>query len=87
LARRSPSEQPLLATLANNDGRRRRGLPQTGSPLIDGVSSASCQANGASGITTDQRSLPRPDTASAACDIGAVEVQIAPIVVVPRFTG
>ena len=31
----------------------------------------------ATGITTDQRGLPRRDSASPNCDIGAVEVQPA----------
>ena len=69
---------PGLGPLANNGGPTQTMLPQDGpSPLIDGVAAGSCQVDGASGITTDQRGLPRPDPASPNCDIGAVEVQPA----------
>ena len=87
---------PTLGTLANNGGPTQTRLPQTGSPLIDAIPNASCQADGASGITTDQRGLPRPGTGSPDCDIGAVEVQPpAPtpptvpsaVVIEPRFAG
>jgi hypothetical protein len=84
------SFDPLLAALANNGGSTLTRLPQTGSPLIDAIPLASCQADGAAGITTDQRGLARP--AGPGCDIGAVEVQPAasapaPVVITPRFTG
>lgn len=89
---------PQLGGLANNGGPTQTLLPQPGSPLIDAIPTASCQADGASGIMTDQRGLPRPDAGSPACDIGAVEVQppsappavpSAPtaVVITPRFTG
>jgi predicted outer membrane repeat protein len=85
------SNNPLLGALANNGGPTQTMLPQDGpSPLIDAIPSGSCQAGGASGITTDQRGLPRPDSASPNCDIGAVEVQpSAPttLVVTAAFTG
>jgi hypothetical protein len=61
-------------------------LPLTGSPLIDAIPAASCQADGAAGITTDQRGFARPDAASPNCDIGAVEVLSAPGLTV-AFTG
>jgi len=92
------SRSVLLA--ADNGGTTQTRLPQPGSPLIDAIPNASCQTGGASGITTDQRGLPRPGAGSPACDIGAVEVQppvpsaptavvIAPtaVVIAPRFAG
>jgi predicted outer membrane repeat protein len=82
---------PLLGPLADNGGPTQTLLPETGSPLIDGVVAGSCQADGAAGVTTDQRKLARPDTASPACEIGSVEIQPAvvpaPVVITPRFTG
>lgn len=39
------------------------------------------------GIGTDQRGLPRPNTASPNCDIGAVEVQLAPPTLTAAFAG
>jgi hypothetical protein len=65
-------------------------VPNPSSPLIEAILSAACQNDGAAGITTDQRGLPRPDPASPNCDIGAVEVQpaapVAPTLTV-TFTG
>jgi hypothetical protein len=84
---------PGLDALADNGGPTQTRLPRPGSPLIDSIPTGSCQADGASGITTDQRGLSRP--ALNGCDIGAVEVQPAPpgpspavpVPVEPRFTG
>jgi hypothetical protein len=88
---------PLLAPLASNGGPTETRLPQAGSPLIDAIPTASCQADGASGIGTDQRGVTRPQ--GAGCDIGAVEVEppgpsgptppapAAPLEAVVRFTG
>ena len=87
------SNDPTLGALSANGGPTDTMVPNPGSPLIDGVPAASCQADGAAGITTDQRGFPRPDTASTNCDIGAVEVQpvaavaAAPVVITPSFTG
>ncbi|MGZ4715805.1 MAG: choice-of-anchor Q domain-containing protein [Acidimicrobiales bacterium] len=50
-------------------------MPATGSPLLNAVPTGSCQADGASGITTDQRGITRPQ--GTGCDIGAVEVEVA----------
>ena len=89
------SNDPKLAALANNGGPTPTRLPLAGSPLIDAIPLASCQADGATGITTDQRSLPRPS--GPGCDIGAVEVQptdliatpvpAAAVAIAPTFTG
>ncbi len=85
---------PGLGALANNGGPTQTRLPQAGSPLIDAIPTASCQADGASGITTDQRGVTRPQ--GAGCDIGAVEVEpavppsptpAAPVTAPVRFTG
>jgi Putative pectate lyase-like adhesive domain len=62
---------PLLGALANNGGPTQTRRPQSTSPLIDAVSLASCQADGAAGVTTDQRAFGRPH--GPGCDIGAVE--------------
>jgi hypothetical protein len=66
-----------LGAIADNGGPTLTRLPLTGSPLIGAIPAASCQADGAAGITTDQRGLARP--ALVGCDIGAVEVQPAPV--------
>jgi len=61
-------------------------VPQPGSPLLDAVPLDACQAGSATGITTDERDVTRPQ--GDGCDIGAVEVVVtAPIVLAPRFTG
>jgi hypothetical protein len=74
-------------------------LPAATSPLLDAVPVAGCQADGAEGITTDQRGITRPQ--GAGCDVGAVEVVVtapeppappappapAPVAAVARFTG
>jgi hypothetical protein len=61
--------------------------------LIDAIPTASCQADGASGVTSDERGVTRPQ--GGGCDIGAVEVEVAvagpgpaaPVAAVPKFTG
>jgi hypothetical protein len=69
----------LLGPLTDNGGPTPTHLPQTGnpgSPLIDAIPNDACQTPPlATGVTTDQRGLPRPEQAGGACDIGAVEVQ------------
>jgi predicted outer membrane repeat protein len=80
------SGNPALGPLASNGGPTQTRLPTPGSPLIDAIPLASCQAGGAAGITTDQRGVTRPQ--GPGCDIGAVEVAVVvPVVVTPRFTG
>jgi hypothetical protein len=79
-----------LGLLADNGGPTLTLLPATTSPLVDGVPAAACKADGAAGVTTDQRSLTRPGTGTTACDIGSVELQFAvpsPVVIIPAFTG
>jgi Right handed beta helix region len=74
----APGTNPNLGSLAANGGPTQTLLPQAGSALIDAIPSAHCgDGNTLAGftITTDQRGLPRPDSASPNCDIGAVEVQ------------
>jgi hypothetical protein len=90
---------PGLGALADNGGTTPTRLPLSGSLLVDAIPNGSCQADGASGITTDQRGLPRPEVTAGLCDIGAVEVQptppptppgptpAAPVQAVVRFTG
>lgn len=78
---------PLLGALVDNGGPGPTLLPLTGSPLIDAIPAAACQSGGATGITTDERGLPRPSATSPNCDIGAVEVQPVAIVITPTFTG
>jgi hypothetical protein len=94
---RQNAGDPALAALADNGGPTETRLPQTGSPLIDAIPAASCRADGASAITTDQRDVSRPQ--ASGCDSGAVEVvppapvsptpaPAAPVAVAePRFTG
>jgi hypothetical protein len=81
------SGNPTLDPLANYGGPTQTQLPASGSPLIDAVPLASCQAGEAAGITTDQRGVTRPQ--GPGCDTGAVEVLVPamPVVVTPRFTG
>jgi hypothetical protein len=87
---------PHLGALAANGGPTQTLLPQTGSPLIDAIPTANCQSDGASGVTTDQRGITRPQ--GAGCDIGSVEIAVTvptptpapaptPAVVQPAFTG
>jgi predicted outer membrane repeat protein len=94
---RSDAGSPMLGALADNGGDTATLLPQTGSGLVDAVPNAACTADGASGITTDQRGSARPSPTGGACDIGAVEVAVvppppapaapAPLAVTPTFTG
>jgi hypothetical protein len=94
---------PGLGPLGDNGGATQTMLPESASPLVDGVPIEGCQANGATGITSDQRGLSRPS--GEGCDVGAVEVQVGSVppgptpttdaatggpgtrAVTPRFTG
>lgn len=60
---------PQLSPLANNGGPTQTMLPQPGSPAINAGSNALIP----SGVTADQRGLPR--IANGTVDIGSVEVQ------------
>ena len=97
---RENAADPQLGPLAANGGPTPTLLPEPGSPLIDAIPVGSCQADGAAGITNDQRGVTRPQ--GPGCDIGAVEVEVpvppvppappapappAPVTVTPRFTG
>jgi hypothetical protein len=75
---------PRLGPLANNGGATATLLPDPTSPLLDAIPIASCQNGAATGITTDQRGVPRPQ--GSGCDTGAVEV-VPALIVSPRFTG
>jgi hypothetical protein len=93
---RQDAGSPGLGALGANGGPTLTMLPQAGSPLLDAIPVDSCQADGAAGITTDQRGVTRPQ--GTGCDIGAVEVEassvpvtpvtpVTPIEAAPRFTG
>jgi len=64
-----PNTNPLLGALADNGGQTDTHHPLAGSPAIDAASSSGCPI-------VDQRGFPRPS--GATCDIGAVELQVAP---------
>ena len=90
----APGTAAGLAALADNGGPGATRLPLAGSALIDAIPVASCQADGAAGITTDERGVTRPQ--GSGCDTGAVEVAVvgptpppvAPAIAAqPTFTG
>jgi hypothetical protein len=77
---------PKLGPLASNGGPTMTHAPAAGSPLLDAIPAASCQADGAAGVTTDQRGITRPQ--GSGCDIGSAEVVVAaPVPLQPSFTG
>jgi hypothetical protein len=92
---RDNAGDPSLGPLTTNGGPTMTRAPQPGSPLVASIPTDACQADGAAGITTDQRGAPRPQ--GSACDIGAVETgetrpteptgPAPPVIVPPRFTG
>ena len=61
---------PMLASLANNGGFTQTMAISAGSPALNAGDNATCAA-------TDQRGIVRPQATT--CDIGAYELQIAPI--------
>jgi len=84
---RQDAGDPELGPLAANGGPTLTRAPIPTSPLVDVIEPEACHDDGASGITTDQRGVTRPQ--GAGCDIGAVEIAGAPRPVVqpPSFTG
>jgi len=93
---------PQLGALADNGGTTQTELPASTSPLLDRIPAAACQNDGASGVTTDQRGITRPQ--GSGCDVGSVEVvpvtppvppvtpvtpvtPATPITIAPSFTG
>ncbi len=78
---------PGLQPLGDNGGPGLTQLPTLNGAVFDAIPPASCQADGAAGVTTDERGVTRPQFAG--CDIGAVE--LAPVQevveVVPTLTG
>jgi Periplasmic copper-binding protein (NosD) len=78
---RQAAGDPMLGALANNGGATQTRKPNAGSPLLDFIPIASCQSDGASGITTDQVGTTRPQ--GAGCEIGAFEVPVAAPPVAP----
>ena len=77
---------PQLAALGQNGGPTPTLLPADTSPLVDAIPLSACQADGAAGVTTDQRGVTRPQ--ALGCDIGAVEILAAEVVAIaPKFTG
>ncbi len=97
----SDAGDPQLGALADNGGPTPTMLPAETSGLVGDIPAAACgdgDALAGFAVTTDQRGEPRPDVATGACDIGAVELQFpvppdppgptpAPIVIEPTFTG
>lgn len=67
---------PLLGDLADNGGLTQTHLPQPGSPAVD-AGPVTC-------VSPDQRGLVRPN--GAVCDIGAVEVNAAPVIQAPTYS-
>ncbi len=61
--------------LADNGGPTLTLMPGTGSPAID--------AGGTCSAATDQRGIARPQ--GAACDVGAVEVEVGPVYTLTGF--
>jgi hypothetical protein len=86
---RESAGDPQIGALASNGGPTQTRLPADTSPLIDGVPLDQCQADGAAGVTTDQRGITRPQ--QQGCDIGSVEVEApapeAAVEIIPTLTG
>jgi len=98
----SDGADPQLGALADNGGPTQTMLPGVTSPLLDRIPAANCQDGDATGVTTDQRGITRPQ--GTGCDVGSVEVAFVappvppvttvtpvtpatPITIAPSFTG
>jgi hypothetical protein len=82
----APGTNPDLGPLGSNGGPTQTMVPGVASPLINAIPNGSCESDGATGITTDQRDFPRPSPPGGACDIGAVEVQSTTLAASARAT-
>ena len=71
-----------LAPLGINGGPTLTHLPFASSPAFEGGNPAGCLGLSGANLTVDQRGLSRPF--GPRCDIGAVELQVAPPIVPPR---
>lgn len=79
---------PKLSKPAKNGGPTLTELPMTGSPAIDAGNPTGCQGDtggGLAALASDQRGYLR--SFGAACDIGAVEVQLGPAALTSPKTG
>lgn len=66
---------PLLGALVDNGGLTPTRMPAAGSPLVDAIPNAACDAV----VTVDQRGASRPEPAAGSCDIGAVERSVGAV--------
>jgi hypothetical protein len=67
---------PLLGSLQNNGGPTNTMALPSGSPAVDAGNPSGCTDDLGHLLTTDQRSMPRPNTEdTGGCDIGAYERQ------------
>lgn len=71
----------VALALADNGGPTPTLLPTDGGPAIDAIPSASCTDKNGAALTEDQRGSARPEDSdgdgTAACEIGAVEIEAA----------
>ncbi len=73
---RQSAGNPGLGPLADNGGPTQTHMPMRPGPLPDAIPAANCQDFGASGVTSDQRGVSRPQ--GPGCDIGSVEAPPPP---------
>ncbi len=77
--------EPQLGSLGVNGGPTETMLPAGSSPVI-GAGAGCIDPTSSARLAVDERGEPRP-TGTAACDIGAVQVQAPANVVAPAITG